>query len=107
MTKKEILEYLIGICAQSDEDGSSYIGAAWLRGFCQRELSRAKREALLPLPKPGDQVIEHIRTDPPVGTVASTHFDDHRDVLYVQVDYGTGTLHELPRESLTVVQNGR
>lgn len=37
---QEFLEYLIGICDQSDEDGCSHIGAAWLRGLCRLELGR-------------------------------------------------------------------
>lgn len=39
MDCQEFLEYLIGVCNQSDEDGYSYIGAAWLRGLCQQELN--------------------------------------------------------------------
>jgi len=96
----EILEYLVGICDQSDEDGSSYIGAAWLRGFCEEEISRIKAEALPYLLKPGDRVIEPLRNDPPVGTVRATRFDDCANVLYIQIDYGTGALYELPRESV-------
>ena len=38
MNYREFLEYLMGICDQSDEDGCSYIGAAWLRGLCQQEM---------------------------------------------------------------------